>query len=36
MQAINSGYTQMSEIIPYELYSVRVQASEKIRLFQNK
>lgn len=36
MQAINSGYTQMSEIIPYELYSVRVQAAEKIRLFQNK
>ncbi len=36
MQAINSGYTQMSEIIPYEMHSVRVQAAEKIRLFQNR
>lgn len=35
-QAVNSGYTQMSDIIPYELYSVRVQAAEKIRLFQNR
>lgn len=36
MQAINSGYTQMSDIIPYVLYSVRVQAAEKIRLFRNR
>ncbi|MDO4804183.1 MAG: class II fructose-bisphosphate aldolase [Lachnospiraceae bacterium] len=36
MQATNSGYTLMSEIIPYELHSMRVQAAEKIRLFQNR
>ena len=33
--AINSGFNQMPEIIQYEVYSMKVQALEKIRLFRN-
>lgn len=35
IQAINSGFTQMPDIIQYEVYSMKVQAHEKIRLFRN-
>ncbi len=35
IQAISSGASTMTEIIPYIIYSVKVQAAEKIRLFKN-
>ena len=35
IQAISSGASTMTEIIPYIIYSVKVQAAEKIRLFRD-
>ncbi|MCR5294764.1 MAG: class II fructose-bisphosphate aldolase [Lachnospiraceae bacterium] len=34
IQAVSSGASTMTEIIPYMIYSVKVQAAEKIRLFK--
>ncbi len=36
MQAVNSGLVKMSDIIPYAVHSVKVQALEKIGLFSNR
>ncbi|HUM82276.1 MAG TPA: class II fructose-bisphosphate aldolase [Lachnospiraceae bacterium] len=36
IQALNDGVSFMTEILPYEVHSVKVSAAEKIKLFKNQ
>ena len=36
LQAVNSGLVKVSDIIPYAVHSVKIQAMEKIGLFRNR